>query len=35
LGGTAPFLPFVQYFYFGILGIQIVSQVMNARPIKL
>lgn len=35
LGGTGPFLQFVQYFYFGILGIQIISQVMNARPIKL
>ncbi|KAA1257658.1 outer membrane protein PgaA [Rubripirellula obstinata] len=35
LGSAEPFYGFFQYFYYGILGIQIVSQVMNARPVRL
>ena len=30
-----PFYGFFQYFYFGILGIQIISQVMNAKTVRL
>jgi tetratricopeptide (TPR) repeat protein len=35
IGSAEPFYEYFKYFYYGILGIQIVSQVMNARPVRL